>query len=261
MAGRRTQEPRWLRAARVRGAAGAGDWVVRALGRGGALPRVQAEAAISAGRLTVDGGVVTDPFAPLPPGADVRLDGRPLTLAPATRALVLHKPAGLVVDGTDPEGRGTVFGHLEARLPPALAGYAWLAAGRLDRDTTGLLVFTNAPELVARLTRPEAKLEKRYVARVAGRPGPAALAQLAGGLVLDDGPTAPARAALRAPDVVELTLTEGRHHQVKRMLAAVGHPVLALHREAVGPLTLDGVAEGAWRELGAAEVAALEGRG
>jgi 23S rRNA pseudouridine2605 synthase/16S rRNA pseudouridine516 synthase len=218
------------------------------------LPRAEAEAAIRDGRVEVDGRVEREPFAPVRPGVEVRVDGQVRELAAPRLALMFHKPAGLVVHGSDPEGVGTVFERLRAVLPVELRGYEWLAVGRLDRDTTGLLLFTNDERLVRHGTSPETHLPKRYVARVAGRPSEAALRALRDGLVLEDGPTRPAGALLRAPDVVELTLTEGRHHQVKRMLAAVGHPVLALHREAVGGVVLD-VAEGDWRVLRDEEVA------
>jgi len=250
--------PRWLEAARRRGGAapapdGRADWLARALGRAGVLPRADAEAAIREGRVEVDGRVEREPFAPVHTGSQVRVDGRARALATATRVLMFHKPAGPVVHGSDPEGVGTVFERLRAVLPEDLLGYEWLAVGRLDRDTTGLLLFTNDERLVRHGTSPRTHLAKRYVARVVGRPGEAALQRLRDGVALEDGPTRPAQARSRAADVVELTLTEGRHHQVKRMLAAVGHPVLALHREAVGGVSLD-VAEGAWRELRSEEV-------
>ncbi|MBF5043895.1 rRNA pseudouridine synthase [Aggregicoccus sp. 17bor-14] len=254
---KRTRVPRWLQAARLRPpgqeAESEGRWLTRALARAGVLPLAEAEAAVRAGRVEVAGSVEREPLRPLAPGAAVRLDGRLLELeaAPA-HVLLLHKPAGLVVAGADPEGRGTVFEHLRRVLPPALQGFEWYAVGRLDRDTTGLLLFTNAPELISRIAAPDRALPKRYVAGVEGLPAEAALARLRDGLVLEDGPTRPALARLRDDGRVELTLTEGRHHQVKRMLAAVGHPVRTLHREAVGEVALD-VPEGGWRLLTEAE--------
>ncbi|MBZ4422238.1 pseudouridine synthase [Myxococcus sp. RHSTA-1-4] len=255
---RRQRTPKWLEAARRRGPGdvpedGRSDWLARALGRAGVLPRAEAEVAIREGRVEVDGRVEREPFAPVRPGMEVRVDGRVRELATSVLALMFHKPAGPVVHGSDPEGVGTVFERLRAVLPEEMRGYEWLAVGRLDRDTTGLLLFTNDERLVRHGTSPETHVAKRYVARVSGRPPEAALQRLREGLVLEDGPTRPAGALSRAPDVVELTLTEGRHHQVKRMLAAVGHPVLALHREAVGGVVLD-VPEGAWRMLRAEEV-------
>jgi 23S rRNA pseudouridine2605 synthase/16S rRNA pseudouridine516 synthase len=148
---------------------------------------------------------------------------------------------------------GTVFERLRSVLPAELQGFEWYAIGRLDRDTTGLLLFTNDERVVQHGTSPETHLPKRYVAEVAGRPSEEALSRLREGLVLDDGPTRPAGARVLAPDRVELVLTEGRHHQVKRMLAAVGHPVRTLHREAVGSVVLD-VPVGAWRRLSDTEV-------
>ncbi len=252
---RKQRTPRWLEAARQRGGQeGASDWLARALGRAGVMPRAEAEAAIREGRVQVDGQGVREPFAPVRPGQRVQVDGRERSLEATVRVLMFHKPAGPVVHGSDPEGVGTVFERLRAVLPEALTGYEWHAVGRLDRDTTGLLLFTNDERLVRHVTSPETHLAKRYVAKVAGLPAEAALQRLREGLVLEDGPTRPAGARLREPDVVELTLTEGRHHQVKRMLAAVGHPVRQLHREAVGGVTLD-VPEGGWRRLEDAEVA------
>ncbi|ATB36946.1 pseudouridine synthase [Cystobacter fuscus] len=255
---RKPKVPRWLEAARRRQApvpeGERAGWLARALGRAGVLPRVEAERAIREGRVEVDGRVERDPFAPVHARSEVRLEGRPCALGARTRVLMFHKPAGVVVHGSDPEGVGTVFERLRDVLPPELRGYEWYAVGRLDRDTTGLLLFTNEERLVAHATSPETHLSKRYVARVEGLPVEAALQRLREGLVLDDGPTRPAEARLRAPGCVELVLTEGRHHQVKRMLAAVGHPVRELHREAVGQVSLD-VPMGGWRELSEAEVA------
>jgi 23S rRNA pseudouridine2605 synthase/16S rRNA pseudouridine516 synthase len=182
------------------------------------------------------------------------VDGQVRSLEAPLRVLMFHKPAGVIVAGKDPEGVGTVFERLRSVLPAELQGFEWYAIGRLDRDTTGLLLFTNDERVVQHGTSPEKNLPKRYVADVAGRPSEEALSRLREGLVLEDGPTRPAGARLLAPGRVELVLTEGRHHQVKRMLAAVGHPVQALHREAVGSVVLD-VPVGAWRRLSDTEVA------
>jgi 23S rRNA pseudouridine2605 synthase/16S rRNA pseudouridine516 synthase len=249
--------PRWLQAARLRGQGPKpgepADWLERAFGRAGVMPRAEAQTAIRAGRVTVNGRPETEPMAPVKAGDDVRLDGAPVRLGAEVLALMLHKPAGLVTAGHDPEGVGTVFEHLRRVLPPELQRYEWLAIGRLDRDTTGLLLFTNHERLVAHGARPETHLPKRYEASVAGEPTDAALEPLRRGLTLDDGPTLPAGARLLGPSRVELVLTEGRHHQVKRMLAAVGFPVLTLHRSRVGEVTLD-VPEGQARRLSAEEL-------
>ncbi|HZH76168.1 MAG TPA: pseudouridine synthase [Archangium sp.] len=254
---RNPRTPRWLEAARRRKEpvpeGSRADWLARALGRAGVMPRTEAEQAIREGRVEVDGRVEREPFAPVHAGTVVRVDGQPRALEARTRVLLFHKPAGVVVAGSDPEGLGTVFERLRAVLSPELRGYEWYAVGRLDRDTTGLLLFTNEERLVAHATSPETHVPKRYVAEVEGAPSEEAVRKLREGLVLDDGPTRPAVARLLAPSRVELVLTEGRHHQVKRMLAAVGHPVRTLHREAVGEVSLD-VPEGSYRFLTEAEV-------
>jgi 23S rRNA pseudouridine2605 synthase len=219
------------------------------LARAGVASRRKADELIKAGRVTVNGEPgQLNTFV----GADdaVALDGRPLAKQRLVYVL-LHKPAGVVTTARDPRGRPTVVGLVRdapARVVPV---------GRLDADTTGALVLTNDGDLAHRLAHPRYGVEKAYVAEVEGDPGPAALARLEEGLDLDDGRTAPARARRLAPGRVELVLHEGRKHQAKRMLEAVGHPVRALHRPRYATLTLDGLAPGEWRELTAAEVDAL----
>ncbi len=265
---RKTKTPRWLQAARLRTDAvdegGRADWLARALGRAGVMPRAEAEQAIREGRVEVDGRVEREPFSSVTRASVVRVDGQARGLEAPLHVLMFHKPAGVVVAGSDPEGTGTVFERLRAVLPEPLQGFEWYAVGRLDRDTTGLLLFTNDERVVRHGTSPDSHVAKRYVAGVAGRPGEQALTRLREGLELEDGPTRPAGARLLAPDRVELVLTEGRHHQVKRMLAAVGHPVRTLHREAVGTVVLD-VPEGGWRPLSVGEIGEglgfREGRG
>ena len=248
--------PRWLAAARVRGSGAPGDWLSRALARAGVLPLFEAEQAIRAGRVTVDGSEAREPLAPVGPGARAALDGRVVSLAWRTRVLEFHKPAGLVTHGSDPRGVGTVFAGLRAALPAELLGFGWHAVGRLDRGTTGLLLFTNDEQFAAHATAPATHLPKRYVARVGAQPTGAQLERLRAGVLLADGArTLPAEAAARGGDAVVLVLTEGRHHQVKRMLNAVGLSTLALHREAVGGLELT-AAPGAFRALEDEEVRA-----
>lgn len=193
-------------------------------------------------------------MAPVHPHSRVTVDGHAVSLAFRTRVLAFHKPAGVVSHGSDPEGIGTVFDALRAALPPELQRFGWHAVGRLDRDTTGLLLFTNDEKFVAHATNPETHLPKRYVARVGAKVKDEKLEPLRRGVKLDDGElTRPAKAKPRGDDAVELVLTEGRFHQVKRMLNVVGLPTLALHREAVGTLELD-VPLGAFRELSDEEV-------
>ena len=218
------------------------------------MPLQQAETAIREGRVRLDARVEKEPMAPVHPHSRASVDGREVCLAFRTRVLAFHKPAGVVTHGSDPEGIGTVFEALSAVLPQEMQRFGWHAVGRLDRDTTGLLLFTNDEKFVAHATSPATHLPKRYVARVGAKVNDAKLEPLRRGVKLDDGElTRPALAKARGEDAVELILTEGRFHQVKRMLNVVGLPTLALHREAVGLLELD-VALGGYRELSDDEV-------
>jgi 23S rRNA pseudouridine2605 synthase/16S rRNA pseudouridine516 synthase len=231
------------------------DWLSRALARAGVLPVEEAEDAVRAGRVTLNGRQVRQPLAPVPPGAVVKVDGHRVSVEPVTRVLAFHKPPGCVTSTKDREGKQpTVFELLVPTLPQELASFGWHAIGRLDRDTTGLLLFTNDERLVTHATAPETKLPRRYVAAVHGQATDARLEPLRQGVTLDDGPARPAKVRLREPGVVELTITEGRNHQVKRMLGAVGLPVKALHREAVGRVELGDVPQGGWRLVEDAEV-------
>ena len=181
----------------------------------------------------------------------VQVDGRDVALQPLAY-LLLHKPAGVVTTARDPQGRRTVVELVpsEPRVVPV---------GRLDAGTTGALLLTNDGPLAHRLAHPRYGVEKVYEASVEGDPGDAALRRLRDGVELEDGRTAPARARRLGPGRVELTIHEGRNRQVRRMLEAVGHPVVRLHRSTYAGLTLGGLEPGAWRELSAAEVAALRG--
>lgn len=220
------------------------------LARAGVASRRGADELIKAGRVTVNG----DPgqLNTFVDGeARVEVDGRPV--APQQLAYVLlHKPAGVVTTARDPQGRSTVVELVEhaSRVVPV---------GRLDADTTGALLLTNDGELAHRLAHPRYGVEKTYVADVEGEPSDEAIRALVEGVELDDGPTAPAKARRLAPNRVELVLHEGRKHQVKRMLAAVGHPVTRLHRSVYAGLTVDGLAPGESRELSSDELAQLRG--
>ena len=218
------------------------------LARAGVASRRKADELIKAGRVTVNGepGRLNTFVA----SRDrVELDGKPL----ATQRLayvLLNKPTGVVTTARDPQGRPTVVSLVD--LPTRV-----VPVGRLDADTSGALLLTNDGELAHRLAHPRYGVEKTYVAEVEGDPDNAALPRLRDGVELEDGRTAPARARRLGPRRVELVLHEGRKHQVKRMLAAVGHPVRRLHRSAYAGLTLTGLEPGAWRELDAAEVERL----
>ena len=246
--------PKWLEAARLRTGAVNTDWLSRALARAGVMPLQEAEHAIRAGRVRLDGRGEKEPMAPVRDDSRASVDGRDVSLEWRTRILVFHKPAGVVTHGSDAKGIGTVFDALRIVLPAELLGFGWHAVGRLDRDTTGLLLFTNDEKFVAHATSPETHLAKRYVARVGAKVSESKLEPLRRGVKLEGKElTRPAKARLRGEDSVELVLTEGKFHQVKRMLTAVGLPTLALHREAVGGLELD-VELGAYRELTDQEV-------
>jgi len=218
------------------------------LARAGVASRRGADELIKAGRVTVNGepGELNTFVAA---NDVVELDGE--RLQPQQLAYVLlHKPAGVVTTARDPQGRPTVVDLVDhpARVVPV---------GRLDADTTGALLLTNDGPLAHRLAHPRYGVEKVYEAEVEGKPSDAALQRLREGIELDDGPTAPAKACRLGPSTVELTLHEGRKHQVKRMLAAVGHPVTRLHRSAYAGLTLEGLEPGAWRGLEPSEMARL----
>jgi 23S rRNA pseudouridine2605 synthase len=210
------------------------------LARAGVASRRRADELIKAGRVLVNGAPgQLNTFVGA--GDTVELDGRPL--APQRLAhLLLYKPAGVLTTASDPHGRPTVL-ELVPRQPRVVP------VGRLDADTTGALLLTNDGDLAHRLAHPRYEVEKVYEAEVEGRPGADALARLREGVELQDGRTAPAEVELIRPGVVELRLHEGRKHQVKRMLEAVGHPVRRLHRSRYGGLTLAGLAPGGWRRL------------
>ena len=222
------------------------------LARAGIASRRGAEELIRTGRVTVNGEVAG--LATFVDGTDrVEVDGAEVALEPLTYVL-LHKPAGVVTTARDPQGRPTVVGLVghERRVVPV---------GRLDADTTGVLLLTNDGPLAHRLMHPRYEVDKVYEAEVEGEPSDEALDALRHGIELDDGRTAPAEVERLAPSRLGLTLHEGRKHQVKRMLAAVGHPVTRLHRSSYAGLTANGLAPGEWRELGAEEIAALRAPG
>jgi pseudouridine synthase len=218
------------------------------LGRAGVASRRKADELIVAGRVTVNGE--PGQLNTFVSGDDiVEVDGRPVTKQRLAYVL-LHKPAGVVTTARDPGGRPTVVELVdhEARVVPV---------GRLDVDTTGALLLTNDGALAHRLAHPRYEVDKVYEVEVAGSPSDDALRKLAEGVELEDGPTVPAEVRRLGPSRLELTLHEGRKHQVKRMCEAVGHPVERLHRARYASLTLDGLDPGEWRELTADEVQAL----
>jgi 23S rRNA pseudouridine2605 synthase len=225
------------------------------LATAGVASRRAAEEIVRAGRVTVEGAVVTDPARDVTGDDTVCVDGADVKPASDRVVYVLNKPLGVVSTASDPQRRPTVVSLIPSphRLYPV---------GRLDIDTTGLILLTNDGELAHHLTHPSFEVPRTYRARVERPPvRDTTLRRLRRGITLEDGPTAPARVRRLAPDVIELTIHEGRKRQVKRMCAAVGHPVRRLERIAFGPLTLGDLAPGAHRLLTAEEVAALSRAG
>ncbi|HUN78506.1 MAG TPA: pseudouridine synthase [Solirubrobacteraceae bacterium] len=222
------------------------------LAHAGVASRRAAEAIIAAGRVEVDGRIERDPARDVQEGRErVAVDRRPLTGAQAPVVYAVHKPVGTLSTVRDTHGRPTVVELVpeRRRLYPV---------GRLDADSSGLILLTNDGALANRLTHPRYEVPKTYRARLGGSPvSERALRELRTGLQLDDGPTAPARVQRRGEHELQITIREGRNRQVRRMCEAVGYPVASLQRVAFGPLRLDGLKPGAYRRLGEHELRAL----
>jgi 23S rRNA pseudouridine2605 synthase len=219
------------------------------LAHAGVASRRAAEALIAEGRVSVDGRTVTDPARGVSGDEAIAVDGRAVQAMPERVVIAVHKPAGVVSTARDPQGRPTVVELVPAR------GARLYPVGRLDADSTGLILLTNDGALANELTHPRYEVSKVYRARVAGPPvGERALKALREGVELDDGRTAPARVRRLGPHELELTLREGRKRQVRRMCEAVGHRVLELRRVAFGPLRLGDLPAGGHRHLSRAEV-------
>jgi 23S rRNA pseudouridine2605 synthase len=221
--------------------------LVKFLAHAGVASRRAAELLIAEGRVTVGREVVTNPATDVDSTSAVAVDGELVALEPR-EVHALNKPAGVVSTARDTHGRPTVVELVRStrRLYPV---------GRLDADSTGLILLTNDGELADLLTHPRYGVEKVYRARIQpGRLSPRALKALREGVQLDDGPTAPARVRQVAPGLVEIAVREGRKRQVRRMCEAVGHRVVELQRVAFGPLGLRGLEPGRSRRLKDAEV-------
>jgi len=228
-----------------------GERLQKVLARVGLGSRRVCEDLIDEGRVTVN-GEVAELGRRVEADVDlVEVDGAPIGVRPGLVHYLLNKPAGVITTASDPQGRPTVLELVpaEPRVFPV---------GRLDLETEGLLLLTNDGELANRIAHPSHGVEKEYLAEVRGEPSRATLRKLREGIELDDGPTAPAHASLVAPNLVRLTIHEGRNRQVRRMLDAVGHPVERLIRTKVGPITDRRLAPGAWRDLTLPELRALE---
>ncbi len=228
----------------------------KAIAEAGLMSRRKAEVAIREGRVSVNGGVVTEMGVQVDPERDdIRVDRQQLTHAAAKSYILLYKPAGCVTTASDPQGRKTVFDFLprsNARLYPV---------GRLDYDAEGLLILTNDGELAHRLQHPRYGVEKVYDVKVMGRPNNEALRRLRTGIDLEEGKTAPARVSvlrlLSNATWLRIVLHQGWNRQIKRMGEAVGHPVAKIKRVGYGPLTLGALVSGDSRPLTASEVEAL----
>ena len=221
------------------------------LAHAGVASRRAAEKIVAEGRVTIAGKVVTDPARDVDDSSDVEVDGRPVAPEPH-ETYVLNKPAGVVSTAGDTHGRPTVIDLVgsDRRLYPV---------GRLDADSTGLILLTNDGALADRLTHPRYEVEKVYRVEVdPPRPSERALRALRDGVELDDGRTAPARAHLVEPGVIEIAIHEGRNRQVRRMLEVVGHRVTSLRRTAFGPLRLGRLGVGDARRLTPAEIERLK---
>jgi len=219
------------------------------LAHGGVASRRRAEEIIAKGVVTVGGEVVTDPARDVGEGDDVRVNGAPVA-AEAHEVWAVNKPVGVVSTAREPGDRTPVVDlvETEARLYPV---------GRLDADSSGLLLLTNDGELANRLTHPRYEVPKTYVARLKKPIAAGDLERIARGVELEDGPTAPTQVKRRGEREVEIVLREGRNRQVRRMLEAVGNEVVELRRVGFGPLRLGRLADGSSRRLSQDEIARL----
>ncbi|MGC2658675.1 MAG: pseudouridine synthase [Bryobacteraceae bacterium] len=227
----------------------------RVLSKAGLGSRTEARSWIGAGRVRVNGKLVQTPDHWVNSDHDqVTLDGKPVVRA-ASRYILLYKPKGYLTTYRDPEGRPTVYS-----LIPGLDQFVG-TVGRLDLDTSGLLLLTNDTMLAELMTNPAHKLPKTYLVKAGTLLTDEQIQQLAAGVELNDGPTRPATVQRQRDSAkytfLEITITEGRNRQVRRMLEAVGSKVLKLVRTRLGPLTLAGLSMGQWRDLTPNEVAVL----
>jgi 23S rRNA pseudouridine2605 synthase len=215
----------------------------------GVASRRAAERLIADGKVAVDGKTITDPARDVGDAQEIRVEGDVVS-PEQTEVWAVNKPAGVVSTAREPGRRRAVTELVEsrARLYPV---------GRLDADSTGLLLLTNDGELANRLTHPRYEVPKAYRAELRRPPAERDLERLRRGVRLEDGPTAPARVERIGEHQVEITIREGRNRQVRRMVEAVGNDVVALMRVRVGSLELGGLAPGEGRKLSREEIARL----
>jgi 23S rRNA pseudouridine2605 synthase len=225
----------------------------RVLSKAGLGSRTEAKSWIAAGRVQVNGVVERDPDR----WVDLERDGVSFDGAPVAKAaplyLLLHKPTGYITTYRDPHGRPTIYDLLPERQEYVFP------VGRLDLDTSGLLLLTNDTQFAERLTNPEFKVPKTYAVNASRPLHDGELARLRDGLELKDGPTRPAVVKRTGESSFEITITEGRNRQVRRMVEAVGADVVELTRIAIGPLLLGDLESGKLRALTGGEVAQLRG--
>ena len=229
----------------------------RYISASGFASRRRGEVYIREGRVRVNGEAVTDPARDIVPDRDqVTLDGNLLRVNPEKRYYVLNKPTGVIVSMSDTHGRATVQNLLGEETRGVFP------VGRLDADTSGVLLFTDDGDLAHRLTHPSFGVEKIYRVEVRGRVNGEDVRRIGEGIVLDDGPAAPARLCVLESagetSTVEITLHQGRKRQVRRMLEAVGHPVITLERTAFDGITAKGLPLGSYRPLTIEEVGLLK---
>jgi 23S rRNA pseudouridine2605 synthase len=223
--------------------------LVKYLAHAGVASRRAAEGLIAAGKVTVGGEVMTDPARDVDESSDVRVNGKPV--APEPREVwAVNKPAGVVSTASEPSKRKAVTELVasERRLYPV---------GRLDADSTGLILLTNEGELANRLTHPRYGVPKTYRVRLARPTSESDLDRFRQGITLEDGPTAPAEVERRGDREIEVTIREGRKRQVRRMVEAVGNQVESLRRIRIGSLDLGELRQGEARLLEEGEIAAL----
>ena len=226
--------------------------LVKYLAHAGVASRRAAERLIAAGHVRVDGATVTDPALDVGEHSRVDVDGEAVRGPEPRVVYAVHKPVGVVSTARDTHGRPTVVGLVRAK------GLRLYPIGRLDADSSGLILLSNDGELANRLTHPSFEVPKTYVATLGGRAiSDAALRRLRAGVELEDGVTAPARVRRRGARAIEITLHEGKKRQVRRMCGAVGLSVTALQRIAFGPLRLGSLAPGEHRRLSDAELERL----
>lgn len=228
--------------------------LARVIARSGRASRREAERLITEGLVQVNGEVILHPGHPVDPGKDhIRVEGRPLPAPPPLVYYILNKPKGFITTRSDPDGRDSVLdlvSDLKVRVEPV---------GRLDINTEGALLLTNDGEMAHKLTHPSSHVPKRYVAKVWKVPTDETLARVQSGIRLEDGLTSPCKARVLSTTKggnawVEITVTEGRNHLIRRLFAAVGHPVSKLRRESFATVSCRDLERGHIRELSMAEI-------